>query len=380
MNILVIGHSYVVDSNRQFWNQVALNDGVKVDIIVPKVWKSNLINKLSFLWNSNTDKYFNKIYDLDCKFLGNASLYFFNWLSLFKIFNATKYDLIFVFQETWSLSVAQVSFVKFITKNRKTLYYLAVCQNIIKPHLKWIIPWEKVITYKVDRILFCTREIVDVLNWKGIKQKTAYLPFTYDQNIYDFKSKPLGDELVIGYLGRLTEEKGISNLVLACKKLRAEKINVKLLLGGNGPLKGTIHEDFIEFVGPFKHSEAHLFYHNINLFVLPSETRRFWKEQFGRVIVEAVASGTPIVGSNSGAIPEVLSTLELNYIFKEGDADDLVAVIKKLIRDMKLKEFDMKMIRANALNLANFSNVNVGKKLLKRIQEDQKNKYEESFR
>lgn len=376
MNILVIGHSYVVDSNRQFWNQVAQNEDVHVDIIVPRIWNSNLIQKLRFKRNLNTDSHFGQIFDLNCYFLGNASLYFFNWFAIFKIFFSKKYDLIFVFQETWSLSVAQVSLVKFFSPNRKTLYYLAVCQNIIKPQLHWVIPWEKLITLNIDRILYCTREIIEVLQWKKLNHQSSYFPFTYDQNIYDFKIKPINHDLVIGYLGRLTEEKGISCLVLACKKLRDEKLNIKLLLGGSGPLKETIKESFVEFVGPFKHNEAHAFYHQINLFVLPSETRKFWKEQFGRVIVEAVASGTPIVGSNSGAIPEVLSTLKLNYIFEEGDADDLALVIKTLIHDMKENDFEQKMIGANELNLSNFSHQSVGKNLLLQIREDLK-KYQE---
>lgn len=370
MKILVIGHSYVVDSNRQFWNQVAKHDGVSVDIVVPKDWSSNLIKKLQFSFNQKTDSNFNKIFPIDCYYKGNGSLYFYNWLSLFKIFKYEKYDLVFLFQETWALSTAQVSFIKAMTLNRSSLYYLAVCQNIIKNNLSWVIPWEKMITCSVDRILYCTKEIIDVLDWKKIKTKTAYLPFTYDQNIYDFKYKKNTKEFVIGYLGRLTEEKGIKCLVEACRKLNSENIKVKLVLAGDGPLRGIEKEDYIKYTGPFKHTEAHLFYHDINLFVLPSETRKFWKEQFGRVLVESVASGTPVIGSSSGAIPEVLGSLNLDYIFKEASIEDLVRVIKKIMSDMDNSDFLEKMLKANELNLFNFSHEYVGKKVLDYVSQD----------
>jgi glycosyltransferase involved in cell wall biosynthesis len=370
MDILVIGHSYIVDSNRQFWNQVAQNENVQVDIVVPKKWNSNLIKELEFQYNPKTDFSINNIYPLDCFFKGNASVYFFNWAQLFKIILNRKYDLIFVFQETWSLSVAQISLLKFFSKNKSSLYYLAVCQNIIKKKLSWVIPWEKFITKDVDKILYCTKEIIDVLEWKKIKTERIFFPFTYDQNIYDFKVKKNNEEIFIGYMGRLTEEKGINCLIDACKKLINEKYNLKLLLAGSGPLAEKNSESFIEYVGTFKHTEAHEFYHRINLFVLPSETRTFWKEQFGRVIVESVASGTPVVGSTSGAIPEVLAGLHLGYVFQEGSSDDLARVIKVLLSDMGKSDFIIKMNNANKLNLQKYSHVNVGKNLLALIKDD----------
>ena len=368
MNILVIGHSYVVDSNRQFWNQLAKNENVNVDIIVPNHWSSNLIKTLDYSFNQNTDTNFRKIYPIDCYFVGNGSKYFYHWSKMIKIFFHNKYDLVFVFQETWSLSVAQISLLKAISQNRNSLYYIAVCQNIIKKKLKWVIPWEKLITRSVDRILYCTKEIIDVLNWKKLKKKTHFLPFTYDQNIYEFKIKNIdrkkNKEIIIGYMGRLTEEKGISCLIEACRLLIKENYSIKLLLAGSGPLKDKAADSFVEYVGTFKHTEAHLFYQRINFFVLPSETRSFWKEQFGRVLVESVASGTPIIGSSSGAIPEVLSNLDLDYVFQEGNASDLTSVIKKLIHDMEDINFSIKMEHSNKLNLQKFSHKSVGRDLV----------------
>ena len=66
----------------------------------------------------------------------------------------------------------------------------------------------------------------------------------------------------------------------------------------------------------------------MDIFVLPSRTTYTWKEQFGRTLVEAMASGVPVVGSSSGAIPEVVG--EAGLIFKEEDATVLANILDSL--------------------------------------------------
>src|SRR5260221_14335510 len=66
----------------------------------------------------------------------------------------------------------------------------------------------------------------------------------------------------------------------------------------------------------------------IDALVLRSLTTPVWKEQFGRVLTEAMACGVPVVGSSSGAIPEVIG--EAGLIFPEGDAAALAGCLAKL--------------------------------------------------
>jgi glycosyltransferase involved in cell wall biosynthesis len=68
-----------------------------------------------------------------------------------------------------------------------------------------------------------------------------------------------------------------------------------------------------------------------DLFVLPSETRPHWKEQFGRVLIEALACGVPVVGSDSGSIPEIVRATGGGLVFAEGNADALAAALHSLI-------------------------------------------------
>jgi glycosyltransferase involved in cell wall biosynthesis len=73
----------------------------------------------------------------------------------------------------------------------------------------------------------------------------------------------------------------------------------------------------------------------IDALVLPSRSVRTWKEQFGRVIIEAHACATPVIGSGSGAIPEVVGVGGL--IFPEGDSASLSACIIRLLNDPDLR-------------------------------------------
>jgi glycosyltransferase involved in cell wall biosynthesis len=97
------------------------------------------------------------------------------------------------------------------------------------------------------------------------------------------------------------------------------------------------------------------FYHAMNVIVLPSLTRKHWKEQFGRVLIEAMACAVPVIGSDSGEIPNVIS--DAGIIFPEGNADALRAQLGALMQDQSRCAELGKRGRARAL--ANFTQTRV---------------------
>jgi glycosyltransferase involved in cell wall biosynthesis len=72
----------------------------------------------------------------------------------------------------------------------------------------------------------------------------------------------------------------------------------------------------------------------LDAFVLPSLTRPNWIEQFGRVLPEAMACETPVIGSRSGEIPHVIG--DAGLVFAEGNVPELVACVQKLLDDPQL--------------------------------------------
>ena len=89
------------------------------------------------------------------------------------------------------------------------------------------------------------------------------------------------------------------------------------------------------------------FYNSLDLLVVPSLTQPNWKEQFGRVIMEAMACGVPVIGSDSGEIPHVLG--DAGVIVPEGDIPALARALDALIQDSQRRRELAALGRARAL-------------------------------
>lgn len=336
-SFLILGHPLVVDANRTVWNELAKFNDVEVDLVVPKNWKSNLIKNLQYQSNPQTDSDIRHIYPIGVCFAGHASFFFFNPLKLWKILNLHQYDGILLTQETWSLALATLQLVRFFTQNKKTKTFLWVCQNIKKENLKWLWPFERLITRNLSSIMGCCHETEVVHHWKGLRSPSHYLPFSFDPQLFK-PHREVSDHFRLGFMGRISEEKGIAVLKKAYLELRNQFPKLELVIAGDGPLRVELEKlDGVRYLGLLPHQKAFEFFHHIDMFILPSLTKPFWKEQFGRVLIESAASKVLVAGSNSGAIPEVLDQLGSPFCFKEGDVEDLKRQVEKAL-NMGLEE------------------------------------------
>lgn len=356
MKLLVIGHSLIIDSNRTFWAIFAKKNQATVDLVAPAEWSSNLKKDIKFSLN-NSDQTFNNLFKVPVFIKGNGSLFFYHPWSIFKIFYSNRYDAIFLNQETWTLSVLLIILIKNLSPNRQARLYLCVAQNLKKEHLKFLHPYERFISNFIHHFLYCSKGVEEVLRWKGIKTPCTYFPLPYDDFSYKAAQSTKNNNLfLIGYLGRLSEDKGIPILLAACDQLQKEHFNFKLLIGGNGPLSEEVKsKSYVEFLGLIPHHLAFQFYEKIDCFILPSQTTRNWMEQFGRVIVESFGAGRPVIGSSSGSIPEVLGKLQWPWIFNESSSIDLVEMIKKLSKYLDTSEGQLQLQKSIALNKKLFS-------------------------
>jgi glycosyltransferase involved in cell wall biosynthesis len=135
-------------------------------------------------------------------------------------------------------------------------------------------------------------------------------------------------EFVVGFVGRFVEEKGLSDLVEAICRLRAASDRIPvLLLNGKGNMEDAARERCGQLgvkllvVPPRRYHQIADTMNVLDVLVLPSRSRRFWKEQFGHVLIEAMASGVPVIGSDSGEIPNVIGNAGL--VFPEGKPEKL---------------------------------------------------------
>lgn len=148
------------------------------------------------------------------------------------------------------------------------------------------------------------------------------------------------ETFTIGYAGRLIESKGLHDLLAAVRSLSAP---VELLLIGDGQLRQELHGQTIpgsrvRVENGLAHEQMPEGYAQLDVLVLPSHTTATWKEQFGRVIVEALWCGVPVVGSDSGEIPWLIGLTGGGLTFPEGDRAALTEALQTLREQPRLRE------------------------------------------
>lgn len=142
-----------------------------------------------------------------------------------------------------------------------------------------------------------------------------------------------GEVFTIAYAGRFVPEKGVDVLIRAASMLRGD-FQLKLL--GSGPREKYLRQladecrvgSRLTIASWMPSLEFPNFLRTVDVLVLPSVTQPHWKEQFGRVLVEAMACGVPVVGSTCGEIPNVVG--DAGLIAPEGNAEALADALQKL--------------------------------------------------
>jgi glycosyltransferase involved in cell wall biosynthesis len=184
------------------------------------------------------------------------------------------------------------------------------------------------------------KDAAGVLRRKGYGGEIAVIPqFGVDPQVFaPFGVQRAGPEcgLCIGYAGGLVHEKGVDLLLRACAALAPRW---KLLLAGEGAERSALEKlaqdlgifQQVTFLGRQPSRNMAAFYNSLDVFVLPSRTLANWKEQFGRVLIEAMACEVPVVGSDSGEIPHVVGSGGL--IFAEDNVEALCNNLQRLADD-----------------------------------------------
>jgi glycosyltransferase involved in cell wall biosynthesis len=211
--------------------------------------------------------------------------------------------------------------------------------------LRWSEAWA---LRAVDGMIAGNAEAAEVLRWRGYRGPIAVIPQVGLDPGHFQREVPLPSPLAsmdpgarIGFIGRLVPEKGVLDLLEAFIPL-AERAH--LVLVGTGPLQGSLQRRAeeagiaarVHLVGFVPYSEVPAYLRGLDVLVLPSRTMPWWKEQFGHVLAEAMLAGVPVVGSASGAIPEVIG--EAGLVFPEGDVAALRERLAHLLAYPKERE------------------------------------------
>jgi glycosyltransferase involved in cell wall biosynthesis len=326
--VVVISHTYVVGANRPKWN--ALARLVDLTLIVPLHWRDAL--RVMPLEPLSEDVPYG-LRSLPTVFNGRLARYFYSPVPLWNAIRAIRPALVHIEEEPIGLSMLQVALLKPVFHFRLSFF---TWQNIALPTT----PIEAFNFRRADAAIAGNKAAVRVLQSKGYCKPIACVPQLGVDVPSELTAQTRLSPFRIGYVGRLVGEKGLLILFDALAGLAGDW---ELQLVGDGPLRATLErlsasnglEVRVQFTGTLPHSTVPEYLRDMDALVLPSLTTPTWKEQFGHVLIEAMAAGVPVVGSDSGAIPEVIG--DAGLIVPENQPEALRAALQRLMSDARLR-------------------------------------------
>ncbi|MEH2364914.1 MAG: glycosyltransferase family 4 protein [Nostoc sp.] len=341
--LLSIGHSYVVNLNRQLVNEIArLGKGEwEVTAVAP-----------SFMYGDLRPIHLeadpNEIYRLQAVpvyFSKPTHILTYDW-RLKEIMNQ-GWDLVHCWEEPYIFAGGQVAW----WMPDKTPLIYRTAQSLSKrypPPFNWI---EK---YAMNRATgwICSGQIVaeNLKSRPGYSLPMQLIPLGIDVN-YFYPDRDAGLKIrrlltweeqgipVIGYLGRLIPEKGLNLLMRVLDSLQTPW---RALFVGTGTMESSLrrwakrYPKQVRICTNVKHSEVPQYLNAMDILVAPSQTMPNWREQFGRMLIEAFACGVPVIGSDSGEIPDVIQ--DAGLVVGEKDESGWVAAISDLLNSASQRQ------------------------------------------
>jgi glycosyltransferase involved in cell wall biosynthesis len=146
---------------------------------------------------------------------------------------------------------------------------------------------------------------------------------------------------LVGFIGRLSGEKGIWNFILACDTILKDQQNIKFIIIGDGLLRKKIEQyidqkkldNFVKIEGWISHDELPYYFNKLKLLVIPSYT-----EALPNVMLESIACGTPVLATAVGVIPNILKDGETGFIMENNSPQSIAENVFRALKDPNLEK------------------------------------------
>ena len=333
MRLLIVSHSYVLANTRGKIRE--LGRMADVTLLIPSKWPFGMVT-------ASAEPEATALFDVvmsPVALAGRNIRYVYSPRTVWRSLRCARPECVLVEEESGSLALAQFSLLSRWLGFRLLFF---AWENI---------NWRPRLTRWTERLNFATadgavvgsQEAAHVLRKKGFARPVAVVP-QMGVDIQQFCPNdwpPPAPPFVICYAGRFVEEKGLRALFQAAACLTGKW---ELHMIGDGPLRTELQRlaersgwaSRLRWLGYVERHEMPTHLRRAHVLVLPSHSTGRWKEQFGRVLIEAMACGVPVVGSDSGAIPEVIG--DAGLIFPQGDASRLGELLQSLMDNPGLRQ------------------------------------------
>jgi len=330
MKVLLVSKSCVVAAHHGRLEELA-RMGVDLTVVTPPRWGSQALEI------KRSDDY--EIRVLPCWFTPHNHFHFYP-----ARIGRIDADLVYLEEEPWSLVTYQ--FMRLCRKAGKPVVFFT-WQNIHKEFPPPFGYFERHTFLHSQGAIAGSQGAAQILRAKGFHKPIAVVPLGVDPGVFIPREvsslrKKLGIEnvFVVGFVGRLLRAKGIEDLLRAFRMLPSD---CYLAIVGDGEFRAEAESlavrlgvnSRILWIPQVPSLEVPDYMNLLDVLVLPSRTQPNWKEQFGRVLVEAMACEVPPIGSDSGEIPNVIADAGLT--FPEGDIQTLTAHLRRLYENPDLR-------------------------------------------
>jgi len=336
--ILSISHSSVVAGYQDRFSEITRQSGIEITLLVPERWRQ--FNRMVALEKTSDPGYRIVARQPFCWGLKNHGLRNVTHIypGMKKLIEEVKPDIIELWEEPFSAVTAQtIHAARRVVPYARIIFFSA--RNIRKrypPPFSW---FEQYAYRNADFAFIMNHDAEEITREYGWRKGSCILPLGVNPEHYKkLDSSGQRNELglkkfTVGFIGKFDRQKGVLDLIRACMPLKGD---INLLMIGSGPLRDEM-ENLIQSTGlsatatimdAVLYHELPSYLNCMDILVLPSRTLPGLKEQFGRVLIEAMSCGVPVIGSDSGEIPNVIGDAGLT--FPEGDIDALTERINSL--------------------------------------------------
>jgi glycosyltransferase involved in cell wall biosynthesis len=200
-----------------------------------------------------------------------------------------------------------------------------------------------------DRLVVESESGIDFLGLNRYKNKIFVSNMGVNLNLFKISEEDSKERNLIGYVGCLTDEKGVMNFVKAIPLILKEKKDLDFVIGGDGPLFEEIKNelnnneiyDKVIFAGRIPHDELSKYLNELKLLVLPS-----YSEGLPNIILEAMACGTPVLATPVGGVPDVIRDGETGFIMENNSPE---CIAKNAISALEYPNLDEIVKKAREL-------------------------------
>jgi len=346
IRLVCVDHLATQECGRGLYREIARQDDVDLTLVVPPLWRDNF-RDIPVDPSMPDDPYHLEVLPL---LFPGRSVRCLHW-GLGRLLRRIRPHVVYTQSEPEDLLLAQIGLIraihrlafKVIFRTARNIHYTRFG---LPNRLGWLYGCVEYFGLRVGDYCFSQSAAgPEVLAARGF-HATEVIPHFVDPAFFHPKDsrqlkRTLGlENFTVGCFGRLLPQKGVGLVLDAMAGLNAP---VQLLLVGKGPARDGWMEqarrlridDSVVYKPSVLRSEMPDYICACDCVVLPSYTTPKWKEMFGRILIEAMACGVPLIGSDSGDIPRVIG--EAGLIFPEKDSAALRHCIRRLIDDPELR-------------------------------------------